>query len=107
MRWVLAAALLAVPSLSAGATLVFLRDGAVVRRLDTAALERACGVTTVEVTDPYYETAKRYRGCPLAAVVEAGFGAPAARLDADDVVFHALDGYAKPATVARLGEAGG
>ena len=107
MRWVLALALLAVPSLARGATLAFLRDGAVVRRIDTAALEHACGVTTIEVTDPYYETAKRYRACPLAKVVEAGFGAPAARLDGEDVVFHALDGYTKPSTVARLDEAGG
>jgi mono/diheme cytochrome c family protein len=89
------------------ATLEFVRDGAVVRRLDDAQLARECGVRTIEVDDPYYETRRQYRACPLAAVLAAGFGAPVERLDGEDVLFRALDGYVKPSTLARVGEDGG
>ena len=89
------------------ATLEFLHDGAVVRRLDADALERACGARDIEVEDPYYERQKRFRACPLGAVFEAGFGAPAAQLQGEDVVFRALDGYAKVSTPARVAEGGG
>jgi mono/diheme cytochrome c family protein len=89
------------------ATLEFLSDGAVVRRLDADALERDCGARDIEVDDPYYERQKRFRACPLGAVFEAGFGAPATRLQGEDVVFRALDGYAKVATPARVAEDGG
>jgi mono/diheme cytochrome c family protein len=107
MRCLLTSALVlaAVPAL--GASLEFLRDGAPVRRIDGAELARTCKVRTIDVVDPYYATTKHYRACPLAAVVEAGFGAPPDRLDVEDVVFHALDGYAKPSAPARLGEDGG
>src|SRR5262249_29672743 len=49
----------------------------------------------------------RYRACAIPAVLEAGFGAPIARLGTEDVILRALDGYAKPATLAQLGESGG
>jgi len=89
------------------ATIDFLRDGTLVRRLDGDALERACGARDIEVDDPYYERRMRFRACPLAAVAEAGFGTPATQLEAEDVVFRALDGYAKVSTPARLAEDGG
>jgi mono/diheme cytochrome c family protein len=105
LRVASAVALLA--TLARGATLEFLRDGAVVRRLDAAALATACGARTIDVDDPYYDSRKQYRACPLAAVLEVGFGVPAGRLGADDVVFRALDGYVKPAPPARVVEDGG
>src|SRR5262245_28118043 len=89
------------------ATLDFLRDGTLVRRLDGDALQRACGARDILVDDPYYERRMRYRACPLAAVAEVGFGTPASRLEGEDVVFRAHDGYAKVSTPARLAEDGG
>ena len=99
MRCITAGAVVLAASLGHAATLEFVRDGATVRRLDEAALARACAPRTIEVEDPYYEARKRFRACPLAAVIEAGFGAPPARLESEDVVFRALDGYAKPSTL--------
>lgn len=102
------AALVLWTSLAHAASIEFLRDGTTVRTLDGAALARTCGVRTIEVAhDPYYEAPKRYRACPLAAVLEAGFGPPATRGDAEDVLFKALDGYVKPSTPARASEDGG
>jgi len=60
----------------------------------------------VTVKDPYYDGAtKHYRACPLVAVLRLGFGAPPA--PADDVVFHASDGYARPASGRALATPGG
>jgi mono/diheme cytochrome c family protein len=99
--------LLLMGALAQAATLEFRRDGTVVRTLDEAALAAACRPRTVEIDDPYYSAPKRYRACPLAAVLEAGFGAPPARLPGEDVLFRALDGYVKPSTLARAAEDGG
>jgi len=101
------AVLLLLPSLAQAATLEFRRDGAVVRTIEAAALAETCGVRSIDVDDPYYETRKRYRACPLVGVLEAGFGAPADRLDGTDLLFRALDGYVKPSTLARAREDGG
>jgi mono/diheme cytochrome c family protein len=90
-----------------GATLEFVRDDTVVTRLDEHALAARCGLRTIEVDDPYYEAVKHYRACPLAAVLEAGFGTPVAALGGGDVLFRAADGYVKPATLARVAEDGG
>ena len=95
------------PAGSAGAaTLRFLRDDREVARLDTDALRRACGEKTITVDDPYYERRVRYLACPLRAVVRLGLGEDVAALTGHDVVFRALDGYAKPASAARVAEDG-
>ncbi len=107
MRSHLVAVLVLLATLAHTATLEFLRDGTVVRRLDDAAIVKACGIRTIEVDDPYYEARKQYRACPLVAVLEAGFGVPADRLDAEDVLFRARDGYVKASTRARTLEQGG
>src|SRR5262245_27955471 len=104
MRFTTAAAVVLAASLGHAATLEFLHDGTTVRKLDDVALARACEPRTIEIEDPYYEGRKRYRACPLAAVITAGFGTSADHLDAEDVVFRALDGYAKPSTPARVAE---
>jgi mono/diheme cytochrome c family protein len=91
---------------AAGADLRFVRDGAAVGRIDVDALRRDCGARTVAVHDPYYDGAtKRYVACPLADVLRRGFGALPA--PGDDVIFRATDGYAKPATGARVATDGG
>src|SRR5262245_13858372 len=89
------------------ATLRFLRDDTEVARLDADALRRACGVETVTVDDPYYERRVRYVACPLRTVLKLGLGEDASALAGRDVVFRALDGYAKPAAGARVSEDGG
>jgi hypothetical protein len=89
------------------ATLRFLRDDTEVARLDTDALRRGCGVETVTVDDPYYERRVRYVACPLREVLKLGLGEDASALAGRDVVFRALDGYAKPAAGARVSEEGG
>jgi mono/diheme cytochrome c family protein len=109
---VLALGGLAVPSVSASevsdTTLSFLREGTVVKTLDRAALERVCQTVTVTIEDAYYGRRKRYRACPLAAVLALGFGALDAGVIEDaDVFFRARDGYVKPASVARVREVGG
>jgi mono/diheme cytochrome c family protein len=108
MRPRIAASIVLVAAAAHAATLEFLRDGTVVRRLDDATLAKRCGVRTIEVDDPYYEARKRYRACPLARVIEAGFGRSLDALDGEeDVLFRALDGYVKPSTLGRVGEEGG
>jgi hypothetical protein len=87
------------------ATLDILRDGTVVRQLDGAALARDCA-RPIELDDPYYEAHKRFSACPLAAVIEAGFGVPPTSLEGD-VIFRARDGYAKVSTPALIAEEGG
>lgn len=95
------------PIVAAAAELRFLDDGTEIRRLDAATLRAGCGERTVTVDDPYYGARRSYRACPLRAVLEQGFGGPLSALDGDDVVFRALDGYARPASAARLAEDGG
>jgi mono/diheme cytochrome c family protein len=93
---------------AADTTLSFVRDGTVVKTVDRPALERACGAVTIALDDPYYARRKRYRACPLAAVLTLGFGSLAdAAHEGDDVFFRARDGYVKPASLARVREAGG
>jgi mono/diheme cytochrome c family protein len=80
----------------------------VVKTVDRAGLERACGPVTVTLADPYYGRQKRYRACSLGAVLAFGFGALLATAsDETDVLFGARDGYTKPAPMARVREAGG
>lgn len=88
-------------------TLTFLRDGAVVRTIDLGTLTERCAVRPVEIDDPYYETKKTFRACPLRDVLALGFGPLDASFDAKDVFLRARDGFVKPATGARLREDGG
>ena len=89
------------------AVLEFVRDGKVVQRLDRVALEKGCGVTTVEIDDPYYGRRMAYVACPLGKVLEMGFGEPVATLASSDYLLRARDGYVKPATGKRVVETGG
>lgn len=92
-------------ALAADTTLRFARDGAVVKRVDLAALAAACPPQVVEIDDPYYQATKRFRAVELRCALTLGFGAlPKAD---DDFLLRALDGYVKPATGARLTEEGG
>ncbi|MEO6028293.1 MAG: c-type cytochrome [Candidatus Binatia bacterium] len=89
-------------------TLRFLRDGTEVKTIDRAALEHACKAVTVTIEDAYYGKRKRYRACPLADVLALGFGSLDGKANEGvDVFFRARDGYEKPASLARVREAGG
>ncbi|HYR96534.1 MAG TPA: cytochrome c [Candidatus Binatus sp.] len=84
----------------------FVREGVEVREVDVPALADACRPTTIEVEDPNYGTSKRYRACPLAAVLAFGFGEPPRALASADVFIRAWDGYDKPTSADRLAEDG-
>ena len=94
-------------ALAADPSLGFIRNGAEVRRLDLHAIREGCRTERVEIDDPYYEARKTFLACPLARVLAMGFGEPVTALRGKDIVFRALDGYAKPAPGDRLAEAGG
>ena len=83
----------------------FLRDGAVVKRIDRDQLQRSCAVQTVTIDDPYYKARKSFRVCPLRDVLTLGFGALP---QADDELFlRARDGYVKTVNGKLLVEDGG
>lgn len=84
----------------------FVRDGALVRSADLASLKANCQVQTVTIDDPYYHRRKSFLACPLADVLHFGFGQPVETLAGDSFLLRARDGYAKPATGARLAEPG-
>jgi len=106
---IVAAVLLGPPlraaAVAADTTLRFARDGVVVTRVDLPALLAACPPETIEIADPYYKTTKRFRAVALGCALGLGFGAPPAA--SDDFLLRASDGYVKPASGARLTEAGG
>ena len=93
--------------LAGSPTLRFLRDDAEVTTLDLDTLRRRCPTETITVDDPYYERRVRYLACPLREVVRLGLGNDASALAGRDVLFRAHDGYAKPASGARVAESGG
>jgi mono/diheme cytochrome c family protein len=88
-------------------TLTFLRDGKVVRTLDLDTMRRSCGARRIELEDPYYGRRTVYLACPLGAVLAEGFGAPVSRDPGESFFLRAQDGYARPASGARLSEDGG
>lgn len=94
-------------AVAAEPSLRFVRDGTEVARLDLSAIRRGCRTRPVEVEDPYYEARKTFLACPLADLLALGFGRPVTALRGQDVVFRALDGYAKPVAGERLAEPGG
>ena len=99
---------LAAPARAEGDTpLRFERDGALVRSLSRSELTGRCGVTRVQVADPYYARAKTYLACPLACVLELGFGKPPSAQRGENFFLRAADGYVKPASGERLAEPGG
>jgi mono/diheme cytochrome c family protein len=72
-----------------------------------AELAASCGVTPVTIEDPYYGRSKTFLACPLANVLQQGFGISSSDLTGFDVIFRASDGYAKPASGTKLKEDGG
>lgn len=87
--------------------LQFVRDGTPLRTVDLATLKANCTVQTISVDDPYYGRRKSFLACPLAEVLRFGFGETDAQLSPADFILRARDGYAKPASGARLLEPGG
>ena len=97
----------AAPAQADDAPLRFERDGALVRTRSRAELKQACGVTRIEIADPYYQKAKTFLAFPLACVLEQGFGKPVSASRDENFFLRASDGYVKPASGARLAEPGG
>jgi mono/diheme cytochrome c family protein len=69
-------------------------------------LRARCGVRTVTAADPYYQNERHFVACPLEKVFELGFGAAPAALASEDILFVALDGYARTAPGSVLAEGG-
>ncbi len=85
----------------------FERDGVLVREIDRTTLAGLCGVQPVRIeADPYYEKRKHFLACPLARVLELGFGTDRGSAD-QNYFFRARDGYMKSASAVRLAETGG
>src|SRR4029453_12837582 len=91
----------------ADTALQFVRDGRVVSTFDLKALRHVCHERTVAIDDPYYGRRKSFRACPLAEVLQIGFGVPPESLAGSEFLLRARDGYTKPSTGARLVEPGG
>ena len=89
------------------ATLTFLREGKVVRTLDLDTLRHRCGARRIELEDPYYGRHAAYLACPLGTVLTLGLGAPVSKNSGETFLLRARDGYARPASAARLAEEGG
>ena len=85
----------------------FERPGAEPRSVPASELGEACPAETVEVQDPYYARAKRFRAWPLRCVLERGLGALGADFAAQDVLLRALDGYTRASNGGVLLEPGG
>jgi mono/diheme cytochrome c family protein len=102
-----ASAWLAAPARAEGAVLRFERAGALLRSVSRSELTARCGVTRIEIADPYYARAKTFLACPLACVLELGFGKPVSAHRGENFFLRARDGYVKPASGERLAEPGG
>jgi mono/diheme cytochrome c family protein len=89
------------------AELSFVRDGRPVRTLSRADLETAIPIEEWSAYDPYYAKPKTFRTLALAAVLEKGFGEPAAALSRYDYVLRARDGYTVPIAGGKVFEKGG
>ena len=87
-------------------SLRFERDGALGRELGLAELRAACEPRRVEVDDPYYGRPMAFLASPLGCVLRLGFGAEGVPGGDENVFLRARDGYTRPATGARLAEAG-
>lgn len=84
----------------------FLRDGAIVKRIDRDELQRSCAVQTVAIEDPYYKTRKSFRACPLRQVLALGFGEGALVKPDGEFFLRARDGYVKTVRAKLIGEDG-
>jgi len=98
---------LAAPARADDTALRFERDGALVKSLSRSDLSARCGVTRVEIADPYYARNKTFLAFPLACVLEQGFGKPISAYRGENFFLRARDGYTKPASGERLAEPGG
>lgn len=107
MRAALCAVALVLAAPAAEPGLRFERPGAEPRTVSAAELGNSCKAETVEVDDPYYERAKRFRAWPLRCVLEQGLGPLGAEFAAQDVLLRALDGYTRASDGAVLLEPGG
>jgi mono/diheme cytochrome c family protein len=85
----------------------FERPGVEAHSVTASELAAACAAETVEVEDPYYERAKRFRAWPLRCVLERGLGPLGADFAEQDVLLRALDGYTRASDGFVLLEAGG
>ena len=94
------------PAASYERVLRFVRSGETLRLVSLDALRTSCDGSRVEVADPYYLRQKTFYACPLASVLERGFGITASELRAATFFLRARDGYTRTESGARLLEGG-
>ncbi len=101
-RYVVVGVLLSLGVSSAGSaeTLTFVHKG-IATEVEKAALAEACHPGVVEVEDPYYAGPKRFRACPIEAVLAEGFGHERA-IAGSDVLLRAADGYTRSVSGDQL-----
>lgn len=88
-------------------SLHFRRGGEEVASLTRAELVARCGRQEVSVADPYYKARKTFHATPLPCVLEFGFGSLPRSWGEQEIIFQALDGYARSATAETLSLEGG
>lgn len=87
--------------------LIFTSGDKEVLRLTAAELARRPNVRTIEIADPFYKKAKKYRAVPLRDLLTAAYGGAWSENALGEVFFDALDGYRSHAKVSVLMQSGG
>lgn len=94
-------AVLACAAANANDAALSFSQGGETRELTKDTLRAACALVVVEVEDPYYRTAKRFRACPLTRILKLGFGA-AESVAGQDLLLRAVDGYTRAVSGDQL-----
>ena len=109
-KFVCLALVLGIPMIAAAQVedfLYFRRGGTEVAKISREQLATRCGRQEVTVADPYYETEKKFSATSLRCVLELGFGSAPRTWGDSEIIFKALDGYARSATAETLARDGG
>ncbi len=86
------------------AALRFLKDGQLKTTVSARQMRQKAPLETFSAWDPYYKRVKRWRAFELRPILEMGF--PGEKLDNQELVLRARDGYTVPISGERLLESG-
>ena len=88
-------------------SLNFRRGGETIVSFSRDEIVSRCGREQITVADPYYEKQKTFYATSLSCVLEEGFGTAPEAWGDREIIFRALDGYARSATAETLRREGG
>ena len=94
----------AAPGAAPVPALRLVEDGQPARVWSLDELKKAAPPAKISVFDPYYQRQKTFAAMPLGPLLRAAF--PSRRLESEDVILRATDGYAVPIRGAKLFEVG-